>query len=265
MFEFAQPQPRAVVTYLDGYLARPAWNHAVHMMPLLAALDGRRRLPFWTARNLEPEVIQHLTWSLREWSAFRGSDDFDATGTRLAKKLPGFLKKLQECAPAERLARVGESKLDGFVERVCVAFDGFQAVKGVESYVLPSKAAHLMLPTLIPAYDVAVVVGEVLAYLLPMYTRAGKSYATYMKLCWWVIQRLDGEGGLKKATALVRDHLLGTWLVRQLSPKRPRASSAILNSLDSTVAEYTLIAMARAVKEKSGPGDRNWKPLIMVV
>lgn len=247
-----------MLDFLRRYLADPYWDHAIQVLPFVAALGDRAELPFWPNGEISDAVFRHLCWSLSEWSAFRGAGTLDEKKARLHDQLPAFLRDVQTAAPAARLSAVPEARVAQLAEDWIAAFDALR-VKESASHVLPSKAAHLLLPTLVPAYDQQVIAGQVLPAVLPR--RAGRNFQTYVQLCWWVLDQLCREGSLDSAAALVRDHLAADWLVRSLGATRPDPTSFVARSLDSLVAEYTLIGMWKLQDEKH-PDARRREPLV---
>jgi hypothetical protein len=119
-------------------------------------------------------------------------------------------------------------------------------VKGQGSCVLPSKTAHLLLPGFVPAYDLGVIVNTTMANLV----EDTDSMTSYLCLCWWVLRRFREEGMLQQARNRVADHLMSDWALRVLLPTDAILNHWLLGSLDSVVAEYTLIQMARTVGEE---------------
>jgi hypothetical protein len=195
-------------------------------------------------------AIVHLYWALRQWSAFRkGKFKKIATmETHLRKEVSSFIREIRGLAVGG-LRKVPLDEIDDFAHnlaRRCRAFG--RLVKGNRSCVLPSKAAHLMLPDLVPAYDDAVIKNEVLTRLISG-RRDGDPFELYVKLCWGVLQDLGTLGLLQRARLRVAKHLLERWSVRALGATRP--SRRQLASVDSTVAEYLLIGMARSTRRAS--------------
>jgi hypothetical protein len=119
----------------------------------------------------------------------------------------------------------------------------------------------LLLPTLVPACDQQVIVGQVLPAVLP--PRSGSDFRVYLRLCWWVLDQLRREGTLDSAAEMVRDHLAADWLVRSLGATRPDPTSLVARSLDSLVAEYTLIGMWY-VQQEEYPDGRPREPIVEV-
>ena len=261
MFAFVDPSlTKPMSAYLDLYLADPWWGHALQVVPFLAALGERTGLPFW-GDNFERELLHHLVWSLDQWSAFRNKGTHAEQRAALEAGLPQLIGSIQQAAPAACLADVPEERLQSFTSAVV---DALRAFAGHEeaSFVLPSKTAHLLLPTLVPAYDGAVVVDQVLSRLFPARTRDAKTYATWLSLCWWVLQLFRREGTLAAARGQVFKSLMDDWRVRVLDAAKPTATSFVASCLDSYLAEYTLIGMYHDVKRRAGKDWRQWSPLV---
>jgi hypothetical protein len=244
LYALRQPyRKRTVDRWLDRYFAEP-WGHELHLLPLVAA-RGRG----WSAEDLRPtsRAIDHLYWALRQWSAFRKGKFKKITTmeTHLRSEVRSFIREIRGLAVGG-LCRVPPDEIDDFarnVARRCRAFG--RLVKGNRSCVLPSKAAHLMLPDLVPAYDDAVIKNEVLTKLITG-RRDSDPFELYVRLCWGVLQDLGTLGLLERARRRVAKHLVERWSIRALGAMRPTRRQ--LASMDSTVAEYLLTGMAWSTK-----------------
>ena len=131
------------------------------------------------------------------------------------------------------------------------------AVKGTESVVLPSKALHLLLPGLVPAYDQARIQDEVLPRAVGPDVA---NYGTYLKLSWWVLHELRRSGELDRALQTTKQNLLD-----QLKTQWPAAivrgtsdllDYPVLDRLDTCLSEYVLMGMtgvgAEGVRSQQG-------------
>jgi hypothetical protein len=116
-------------------------------------------------------------------------------------------------------------------------------VKGQGSCVLPSRTAHLLLPGLVPAYDIGVVVKTTMANVVGR----TDSMTSYLCLCWWALRRFRDEGTLQQARDRVVDHLTSDWALRAMLSPQVIQDHWLLRTMDSVVAEYVLIGMARTV------------------
>ncbi len=119
-----------------------------------------------------------------------------------------------------------------------------EAVKGQGSCVLPSRTGHLLLPSYLPAYDNEVAVNTTLYNIIARTSRMG----SYMMICWWVLQRFRLEGTLQQARDSVARYLMSDWLLTVVCAQNPTQDHWLLQSMDTLVAEYSLIQMARMVE-----------------
>jgi hypothetical protein len=190
-----------------------------------------------------PGMHDHLVGSLRNWSAFRGvKRSFEDIRKKLVTHLPKFIRDIQDL-PGSRLflSDVSSDEIESFANAVEALMRKFgHDVKGHESCVLPSKTAHMLLPTLVPAYD-NLVVGDAMRKILPR----SSGMIRYLKTAWWVLRRFREEGTLQDARDLLADSMLKHWLVRTLRPQNPPAENPLAWSLDSVLAEYTIIQMGQ--------------------
>lgn len=232
---------------VDLYVEEPEWFHGPYVVPLLAWLL-RDETP-WPLSQIPEGAFNHLVWALRGWTAFRGGGQLDEKVRKLREHLPPFITGVRtaiDATGARRLADVPEASLDPFADALDRLFASTAAiVKGNESFVLPSKTAHLLFPSMIPAYDREVVAARIMDSLLPprMYGRA--LYATWIKLCWWILAQLRQSSLLDLACEKVRDSLLDSWTIAVLDVGSPKRDAACAALLDSFVAEYALIGLQR--------------------
>jgi hypothetical protein len=119
-------------------------------------------------------------------------------------------------------------------------------VKGTGSCVLPSKAAHFLLLGLVPAYDGKVMRDNTLWWLAPR----ARDAQSYVLMCWWVLQQFRSEGTLEHARAAVARYMLQQPLPWTRRLPRPAPDNRLLQSMDSAVAEYTLIQVGRTVEQR---------------
>lgn len=238
---------RTLQASVDLYVDEPEWFHGPYVVPLLAWL--LRDDPPWPGSQIPEGCFNHLVWALRGWTAFRGGGRLDDKVEKLREHLPLLITGVRtaiEATGARRLADVPEHSLDPLAD----ALDGMFArtaavVKGNESFVLPSKTAHLLFPAMIPAYDREVVADRIMDSLLPPRMNGRALYATWLKLCWWIIAQLRESTLLDAACEKVRDSLLDSWAVAVLDVGRPKRDAACAALLDSFVAEYALIGLQR--------------------
>ncbi len=235
-----------MLAYLEQYIGNPWWDHAIDIVPLVAAAPPQA-WPLWTAEALQNTGLQnHLLRSLSRWSAFRGSSHSEAKAA-LVEHLPSYLADLQAMQGAcLRLSDVAEDAIERLACAVKARMQKFgEDVKGQGSCVLPSKTAHLLLPGYLPAYDKEVAVNTTLYNLIA----STSSMNGYMMICWWVLQRFREEGTLQQARDCVARYMLSDWLLTTVRAQTPTADHWLLRSMDSLVAEYTLIQMARTVED----------------
>jgi hypothetical protein len=248
MFEFASGQPRPMLSYLEEYIADPYWCHATDVVPMVA-MSPPEAWPLWTAEELRDErVVRHLIASLNHWRAFRTSRPVaDAQGA-LRRHLAAFIAGIQTIPEARLcLSDVPEADIRRFTAALAAHLRWFGvAVKGSESCVLPSKAAHFLLLGLVPAYDGRVIRDNTLWWLAPR----ACDVQSYVLMCWWVLQQFRREGALGEARAAVAGYMLRQPLPWTRRLPRPEEDNRLLQSMDSVVAEYTLIQMARTVEQR---------------
>jgi hypothetical protein len=79
-----------------------------------------------------------------------------------------------------------------------------RVVKETESRVLPSKAAHFLLPGLVPAVDREVVQNGTLWRLAPR----SRDTESDPVMCWWVLRQFRREGTLGGAREAVAAYML---------------------------------------------------------
>lgn len=227
---------------LANYLRDP-WKHALHVVPLAASLDKRIQMPLRRS-NLSEGLRAHLWSSLRQWSALRGRDEFKSVWRRFERHLPAFVRDLQKLHPATRLSRIPARDIEQYARDLETTLTSFSShVKRTSSVVIAAKTAHLLLPTLVPAYDQEVVAGTILPRVLP---RGRRDFHHYVLACWWVLAELKRTKRLPDALGRVAKHLSADWAIRQLAPGSNIAARGAMPYLDSVVAEYVLTGMAYA-------------------
>lgn len=246
MFEFTG-QPLPMLEYLGGYFENPEWDHALDIVPMAVAAPPAA-WPLWQAEALQGEGLQnHLLRSLRHWSAFRPlqSERRAEAEAALCERLPEFIADVQALEHARlHLSEVPDGGIWPLAQALEARLSEFgQEVKGQGSCVLPSKTAHLLLPGFVPTYDIGVIVKTAMVNLV----ENTDSMTSYLCLCWWVLRRFREEGTLQQARDRVADHLMSDWALRVLLPTDAILRHWQLRSMDSVVAEYTLIQMARTV------------------
>jgi hypothetical protein len=198
---------------------------------------------------LDSRMQRHLIRGLDRWKAFRTyrALPFDPRAV-LLQELPAFIAHIQ-AIPDSRLclADVPESGVRAFASALTVRLRRLaQVVKLTQSCVLPSKAAHFLLLGLVPAFDQQVIQNEVLWKL----ARRANNMESYLLLCWWVLQKLREEDDLEEARGAVVEYMLSRPMPWTRRLPRPGAGHGLLNSMDSVVAEYILIQMARTVEQR---------------
>jgi hypothetical protein len=159
MFEFVRRQRLSMLDFLDQYLDMPEFDHAVDIVPLIAAAPCPA-WPLWSDAALCDAGMQdHLLRSLSRWSAFRGAASFSKSWTAFRENLPRFILDFQRIPEARlHLSEIPENQIETLANSVETRLIRFgRAVKGNDSAVLPSKTAHLLIPSLIPAYDNGVI------------------------------------------------------------------------------------------------------------
>jgi hypothetical protein len=230
-------------------MADPQWGHSVHVVPLLAWLS--KAGPLGPQGRIPKDVADHLFDALRNWSAFRGRGFLKAKRARFHRYLPDLVDGVRRSIRLTNettLADVDPCDIDKLSRSLRGAFKGFQRVKKGKKHsdVLPSKTAHLLFPSMIPAYDDYVVVKWVMKRKFPHNIPGGASYANWIKVCNWVLRQLEDYGLLREARRLVLRQLIErTWAIKILRPRLPGALLGVgASMLDSFVAEYVLIGLA---------------------
>jgi len=196
---------------------------------------------------LDSGMRRHLIRGLDRWKAFRTyrALPFDPRAV-LIRELPTFVADIQSIPEARLyLADVPEGGVRAFASALAGRLRRLaRVVKLTESCVLPSKAAHFLLLGLVPAFDQKVIQNDVLWKL----ARRANTMESYLLLCWWVLQKLREEGDLEEARAAVAEYMLSRPMPWTSRLPRPGAGHWLMNSMDSVVAEYSLIQMARTVE-----------------
>jgi hypothetical protein len=166
----------------------------------------------------------------------------------LQQHLPAFIREIQAIPEARScLSDVPESDIEMLADSLTTLLRRFgMDVKGVDSYVLPSKTAHFLLLGLVPAYDIKVICRGTLSRL----ASNARSMHSYLLMCWWVLQQFRQEGTLDEARDQVARYMLSQQMVWTRHLPRPREGHWLLHSMDSVVAEYTLIQMASTVQHE---------------
>lgn len=164
----------------------------------------------------------------------------------LIEHLPCFIADLQRMPQARlRLSDVPEHEIKELAQSVGMRMKQFgKDVKGLESPVLPSKTAHLLLTGCLPAFDQKVAKNTTLSSLIAR----GRTLSDYLMICWWICRQFAREGTLQQARDRVAEFLLSDWAFCILRPQNLSADHWLLRSLDSLVAEYALIGMYYTVK-----------------
>ena len=247
MFHFLR-RPMPMLSYLQAYVADWYWCHSTDVVPMIVAAPAEA-WPLWTEEMLrDSRLRRHLIRALIHWRAFRRPnnrivpDPYEA----FRHHLPDFISDLQSLPGSTlRLADVEDADIEELATAITRRLLRFGwEVKGVESCVLPSKAAHFLLLGLIPAYDRQIIRDQVLRRLLP----ASTDMESYLLLCWWILQQFKAENTLQRARDLVAEYMLGQPMEWTRHLPRPARGHWLLHSMDSVVAEYTLIQMARAAE-----------------
>jgi hypothetical protein len=165
----------------------------------------------------------------------------------LVEHLPGYIADLQAMPGAcLRLADIADDAIEQLAYGVEARMQRFgKAVKGQGSCVLPSKTGHLLLPGYLPAYDNEVAVNTTLYNIIARTS----SMSSYMMICWEVLQRFRQEGTLQQARDSVARYLMSDWVLTVVRAQNPTQGHWLLRTMDSLVAEYTLIQMARMVED----------------
>jgi hypothetical protein len=250
MFEFVRAQPMSMLDYLDHYLADPYWCHATDVVPMVAATLPEA-WPLWAEEALHDErVLSHVIQSLGRWRAFRKFNRQRVENPRatLRSHLAAFIIDIQSIPEARlRLSDVPDTDIEALATTLTARLRRFGVdVKGVDSCVLPSKTAHLLVLPLVPAYDLYIIRDRTLCRLAPN----AWDMESYILMCWWVLQRFQEEGTLQEARDQVARYMLGEPMARTRPLPRPQLGHWLLHSMDSIVAEYTLIQMGRTVENE---------------
>jgi hypothetical protein len=249
MFEFVSGQPQPMLSYLEQYLDDWHWCHATDVVPMIA-MAPPEGWPLWDAEALRDEGMRrHLIRGLDRWKAFRTyrALPYDPREV-LLRELPAFIADIQAIPDARLcLSDVPEDGIRAFASTLTARLRRLgPVVKQTDSCVLPSKAAHFLLLGLVPAYDQQVIQNDVIWWLAPR----ANNMESYLLLCWWVLQQFQEEGTLDEARPAVAEYMLSRPMAWTRRLPRPGADHWLLNSMDSVVAEYTLIQMARNVEQR---------------
>ncbi len=231
---------------LETYLETPTWSHAVDVVPLLVWLG--RNAPPWPPAALPEEPFWHLVSALCNWSAFRGQGKLKEKISQLHSVLPRFVEELKLAIVEAGGSCLVDLKPQGVSRLAEVLPPLFRRVgskvKRNESDVLPSKVAHLLFPSIVPAYDQAVIRNDVLRGLLPQSMYRRFTYATRLRTCWWILNQLRQSGLLRTARRQVNSLLIGAWPIRMLrEPKTTWVGPFPLTMLDTFIAEYLCIGL----------------------
>ncbi len=233
------------LAYLEQYLDWPHWCHATDVVPMIA-MTPPEAWPLWNAETIEDEDIRsHLIDALNHWSAFRNPNPAVVADRYAAfrQNLTRFIVDVQDLPGARlRLSEIPEAEIRMFARALTQRlFEFGMDVKGRHSCVLPSKTAHFFLRGFVPAYDEQVIRHTV----LPRLARNSWDMQSYVLMSWWVLQQFRREGTLGKARAAVARYMLEEQLGWTSALPQPATDHWLLHSMDSVVAEYTLIQMAR--------------------
>jgi hypothetical protein len=250
MFEFAHPQRMSMFELLQSYFEDFLWCHAKDVVPMVSTYPPPR-WPLWGRDQIEEEdTICHVIYALGRWSAFRSSISTltHAPSRAIRHRMADLVLGIQRLQGARlHLSDVHHREIGRFAEQLAILLRQFaRDIKGTDSCVLTSKAAHFYLLGLIPAYDQRVIRNEV----LPKLAWGCRSFENYVSMCWLVLQHFRLEGSLELARDAVADHMLSqhdewTSLLPRSDPENWQ-----LRSMDSVVAEYTLIQMARTSDDR---------------
>jgi hypothetical protein len=243
MFEFTSTS-LPMIAYLDQYLDAPYWCHATDIVTMVAYAPAEG-WPLWVGDDIEDgDVRTHVIRSLLHWKAFRNfnrqrvADPYGAFRQHLTE----FITDVQ-ATPGARpcLSDVEETEIEQFASAITERLFRFSIdVKGRRSCVLSSKTAHFFLPSLVPAYDRQVIRN----FVLPSLARNCWDMRSYLLLSWWVLQQFRAEGTLEEARDAVARFMLARQLSWTATLPQPTSDHWLLRSMDSVVAEYTLIQMA---------------------
>jgi hypothetical protein len=260
MFSFQPVPEKPLAEYLREHLDAPRWGNAMQVVPFLVWLSGLGS-PLDSILEIQERGIphgnaDHVIWSLASWSAFRkGDGDFSVQSAKAKETLPEFARQM-----ASRFSRLDHHRLADLTEQEALILSQWcdpylleigKSIKGKESHVLPSKLAHYIYPSLLPAYDLAEVESKVLRLLLHVEgRRLPKSYGAYLRLSNWILRQFKEQGSLNQAGDMLFDHLRKDGGIQMLSLDLNR--DRIRPYLDSIIAEYTLVQMANELKSKTG-------------
>lgn len=239
MFRFTAPQPMSLIDHLLAYLEEPEWCHAEQIGRMIAHAPAAESAP--DERRITTTAVQNsLEHVLNRWTAYRNYDSSEVEDPRgmLVRHVGPFILGFQD-APGFRLflSDVPEREILAFAGTVrdrC--FDFGLLVKGRYSGVLGSKTAHFFYPGLVPAYDQKVIKLTV----LPRLAWGCSDVRSYVVMCWWVLQQYIRKGTFEEARDMVAEFVLDRTEWMGLVPNH-----WLLRSLDSVIAEYTLIQMSR--------------------
>lgn len=248
MFRYAVDPKRPVPNYVGRYLDDPKWDHAFQVVPMLAWLSCRTNgwMDQYTNGPMPRGVIEHLLRSLQSWSAFRGHGSLQSKQASFKKQLPELVNGLTAAiqnSGKTRLSDLDNSELEGLCHSGKQLLQDFGLkIKGNHSLVLPSKAAHLLFPSMFPAYDREIIQLEVLDRMLPARMRGRLEYQTYLRLSHWILKQIQGEGRLEEVNRTILHSLRNDWAIGVLAPGFQ--TNEALPLIDSITSEYALIAMA---------------------
>ncbi len=244
MFRFTAPLPMSLLDYLLDYLEEPEWCHAEQVGRMIVHAPETEGVP--DEQCVKATAVQNsVEHVLNRWTAYRNHDATEVEDPRgtLRQHLAPFILGIQDApgfrlflsdVPAEEILA-----LAGAVRDRC--FDFGSLVKGRYSGVLGSKTAHFFYPGLVPAYDQKVIRFTV----LPRLAWGCSDMRSYVVLCWWIVQEYIREGSLQQARDTVAEFILERTEWMGLDPDH-----WLLRSLDSVIAEYTLIQMSRSAGDQ---------------
>jgi hypothetical protein len=244
MFQFTAPLPMRLIDHLLAYLEEPEWCHAEQMGRMIVHAPPARGVP--DERRITATAVQNsVEHVLNRWTAYRNHDSAEVEDPRgiLRRHVGPFILGFQDL-PGFRLflSDVPEGEILAFARTVrnrC--FDFGALVKGRYSGVLGSKTAHFFYPGLVPAYDQKVIRFTV----LPRLAWGCSDMRSYVVMCWWVLQQYIREGTLEEARDVVAEFVLDRTDWMGLAPNH-----WLLRSLDSVIAEYTLIQLSRTAGDR---------------
>ncbi len=242
------------------YLRRPTFRHAIDAVPfILYGPSTARRWARVGGVHVGDKSFVSLCWSLKRWKAFLGAGyrSHAQMKGRLAKVLPRALGQVLAATGGEPTS-IADAEEEVWTTVVQAAHTISWQVKSSRSPVLGSKVLHLLLPSLVPAYDNVVIRVKV----LPKLSARGRSFSNYLDACRLAMRELAAaprRHGLERARRVVWQHLRaayleqiqdateseGPWVVQP--PAGPPQSCLV----DSYVAEYALIGLAREPSHRS--------------